>query len=222
MLAIIQARMSSRRLPGKMLKPLAGIPMLKRVADRVGSAAGVTKVVLATSQDSSDDAIADYCTQTGITCHRGPLDDVAARFIGAARAETANAFVRITGDSPFIDPALIGHAVHLYASGDWDLVSNVLERSFPIGQSVEVLRLSAFEAAQAQISDPLHREHVTQYYYANPGKFRIQGFTGGDDAAAVQLSVDTPEDFAAAVLIERSGGTPGGWRELAAIKRNLV
>ena len=157
MLAIIQARMSSRRLPGKVLKPLAGVPMIQRVADRVAAAPGIAKVVLATSRDASDDAVADYCAKAGITCHRGPLDDVSARFIQAAHAEGAPAFVRITGDSPLMDPALVGQAVTLYEEGDWDLVSNVLVRSFPIGQSVEVLRLSTFEAVQARISDPAHR-----------------------------------------------------------------
>lgn len=223
MLAIIQARMSSRRLPGKVLKPLAGVPMIQRVADRVAAAPGIAKVVLATSRDASDDAVADYCAKAGITCHRGPLDDVSARFIQAAHAEGAPAFVRITGDSPLMDPALVGQAVTLYEEGDWDLVSNVLVRSFPIGQSVEVLRLSTFEAVQARISDPAHREHVTQYYYAHPDQFRIHGFIGGGEAASVQLSVDTPEDFAAVTaLIERSNGTPGGWRELAAMKREMA
>ena len=223
MLAIIQARMSSRRLPGKVLKPLAGVPMIQRVADRVAAAPGIAKVVLATSRDASDDAVADYCAKAGITCHRGPLDDVSARFIQAAHAEGAPAFVRITGDSPLMDPALVGQAVTLYEEGDWDLVSNVLVRSFPIGQSVEVLRLSTFEAVQARISDPAHREHVTQYYYAHPDQFRIYCFTGGGEAASVQLSVDTPEDFAAVTaLIERSNGTPGGWRELAAMKREMA
>src|ERR1700689_1754317 len=99
MLAIIQARMSSRRFPGKVLKPLAGVPMLKRVADRVGAARQVTKGVLATSVDASDDPVADYCAQIGLACHRGPLDDVSARFIQAAQVQQADAFIRITGDS---------------------------------------------------------------------------------------------------------------------------
>ena len=219
MLAIIQARMSSRRLPGKVLKPLAGVPMLKRVADRVSAARQVTKVVLATSSDASDDPVADYCAQIGLTYHRGPLEDVAARFIQAAQAQQADAFVRITGDSPLMDPAIIDHAVTLYCDGDWDLVTNVLERSFPIGQSVEALRLSSFQSIQADITDPAQREHVTQYYYRNPARFRIRGFTSGADASRVQLSVDTPEDFeSAAALIAECGGHPGGWRALAAMK----
>ena len=117
--------------------------------------------------------------QIGLACHRGPLDDVSARFIQAAQAQRADAFIRITGDSPLMDPAIIDQAAGLYRGGDWDLVTNVLERSFPIGQSVEALRLSTFQAVQAKFTDPAQREHVTQYYYCNPGQFRIQGFTSG-------------------------------------------
>jgi spore coat polysaccharide biosynthesis protein SpsF len=220
MLAIVQARMSSRRLPGKVLRPLAGIPMLRRVVDRVAASPGISRVVLATSVDASDDAVAAFCRDGGIVCHRGPLDDVGARFVAAAEAEGVDAFVRITGDSPLMDAAIVGEAAALYRTGDWDLVTNVLVRSFPIGQSVEVLRLSTFKAMQDRIADPAQREHVTQFYYAHPAQFRILGFTGGGDAAAVQLSVDTPEDFAAAErLIEKSDGLPGGWRDLVALSQ---
>lgn len=223
MLAIVQARMSSRRLPGKVLRPLAGVPMLKRVVDRVTAADQISRVVLATSVDSSDDAVAQYCAEVGIACHRGPLDDVSARFIRVAEAEGADSFVRITGDSPLMDAAIINQAVSLFRGGDWDLVSNVLVRSFPIGQSVEVLRLSTFKTIQNCITDRAQREHVTQLYYANPGRFRILGFTSGGDAASVQLSVDTPEDFTVAEqLIERSGGAPGNWRELVALAKEAA
>lgn len=215
--------MSSRRLPGKVLTPLAGVPMLQRVIDRVGAARRVTKVVVATSIDASDDPVADYCAAIKQVCHRGSLENVSARFIQAAQAESADAFVRITGDSPLMDPAVVDRAVTLYQEGDWDLVTNVLVRSFPIGMSVEVLRLSSFEAAQADIVDPAQREHITQYYYAHPDRFRVEHFTSGTDASGIQLSVDTPEDFeSVTALIAQSGGAPGGWRELAAMKKALA
>jgi spore coat polysaccharide biosynthesis protein SpsF len=220
MLAIIQARMSSRRLPGKVLKPLAGRPMLGWVAARVSAARELARVAVATSVDATDDPVAEFCERERLPCHRGPLNDVATRFSLAAAAEGADAFVRITGDSPLIDPAIIDQAVRLYHGGEWDLVSNVLARTFPIGQSVEVLRASTFDQVFRSTTDADHREHVTQSYYASLKSFRIVGFTSGMDASAVQLSVDTAEDFESiARVLAASGNNPGGWRKLIAMKK---
>ena len=216
MLVIVQARLSSSRLPGKVLKDLGGRPMLAWTLERVRAAQLVSKVVVATSTQADDDAVADFCTAQGVTCHRGPLDNVAERFALAIRAEKADAFLRITGDAPLIDPAVIDTAIALYRAGEFDLVSNVLVRSFPIGQSVEVLRSETFLRALADMNDAGDREHVTQFLPQEPWRaIRTVNFTSGADAAAVQMSVDTPDDFAAAqYLIAQSGGKPGGWREL--------
>lgn len=215
MLAIIQARLSSRRLPGKVLKDLAGRPMLAWTLERVRAAQLVTSAVVATSDQSDDDAVADFCADRGVTCHRGPLENVAERFAVALRAEQADAFVRITGDAPLIDPAVIDAAIRLYQAGDWDLVSNVLVRSFPIGQSVEVLRKAAFLAALGEMEDMEDREHVTRFLHRNRAHYRMVNFTSGADAAQIQMSVDTPEDFATAqYLMAQSKGRPGGWGEL--------
>jgi spore coat polysaccharide biosynthesis protein SpsF len=223
MLAIIQARASSRRLPGKVLRPLAGRTILGWVASRVGAAQGIDRLVVATSTEASDDSVVAFCQHEGITCHRGPLDDVAERFAIAADAEGADAFLRITGDSPLIDPAIVEQAVQLYQTGEWDLVSNVLVRSFPKGQSVEVLRTMTFNRVRCTITDPVQREHVTQYYYSNPKSFRILSFTSGTDASAVQLSVDTAEDFIAAEqILAKTGGKPGTWRDLVDLKSDLA
>jgi spore coat polysaccharide biosynthesis protein SpsF len=196
--------------------------MLARVVERVRAARLLDRVIVATSTDVTDDPLADFCGRHDISCHRGPLEDVAARMTMAAAAEGAEAFVRVTGDSPLIDPAVIDQAVALYKTGAWDLVSNVLVRSFPIGQSVEVLRTDTFASTRETMTNPLHREHITQFYYANPGSFRILGFTSGMDAGSVQLSVDTPEDFSSVEkMLACSGGTPGTWQELASLKKAL-
>lgn len=215
MLIIVQARLSSTRLPGKVLKDLCGRPMLAWTLARLGSATLATKVVVATSDQPDDDAVASFCTQQNVPCVRGPLDDVAERFALAVRAEKADAFMRITGDAPLIDPAIVDVAIRLYLAGTWDLVSNVLVRSFPVGQSVEILRGEAFLRAQEDMTNPGDREHVTQVFHRNRDRYRTVNFSSGMDAAAVQMSVDLPEDFVRARnLIEASHGEPGGWREL--------
>jgi spore coat polysaccharide biosynthesis protein SpsF len=218
MLVIVQARLSSSRLPGKVLKELGGRPMLAWTLERVRAARLVSKLVVATSTGADDDAIEAFCAGQGVTCHRGPLDNVAERFALAIAVEKADAFMRITGDAPLIDPAVIDTAIALYRAGDWDLVSNVLVRSFPIGQSVEALHSETFLKALADMKDLDDREHVTQFLHRNRARYRTVNFTSGADAATVQMSVDTAEDFAAAqYLIAQSGGKPGGWRDLQAL-----
>jgi spore coat polysaccharide biosynthesis protein SpsF (cytidylyltransferase family) len=215
MLAIVQARLSSRRLPGKVLKDLGGRPMLGWTLERVHAARLVTKLVVATSDRPDDDAVAAFCKSRGVHCYRGPLDNVAERFAIAVKAEKADAFVRITGDAPLIDPAVIDTAISLYQAGEWDLVSNVLVRSFPIGQSVEVLRGEAYLVALDGMEDVEDREHVTRFFHRNRSRYRTVNFSSGADMAQVQMSVDTPEDFAMAErLVVTSGGRPGGWRAL--------
>lgn len=220
MLAIIQARLSSKRLPGKVLKELGGRPMLGWTLERVHAARLVTRVVVATSTREEDDAVAGFCASKCVTCYRGPLDNVAERFAVAVRGEKADAFTRVTGDAPLIDPDLIDTAIRLYQTGDWDLVSNVLVRSFPIGQSVEVLRSAVFLEALAGLEEGEDREHVTRFFHRNRTRYRTVNFSSGADMAAVQMSVDTQQDFAAAQdLISRSNGRPGGWRELLTLMK---
>jgi spore coat polysaccharide biosynthesis protein SpsF len=215
MLAIIQARLSSRRLPGKVLMDLGGQPMLAWTLERVRAARLVTRTVVSTSDRSEDDAVAGFCAGRGVTCHRGPLDNVAERFASALRAEQADSFVRVTGDSPLIDPAVIDSAIRLYEAGEWDLASNVLVRSYPIGQSVEVLRGQTFLSTLREMENEEDREHVTRFFHRNQTRFRTVNFSSGADMARVQMSVDTPEDFAMVQrLIAASGGKPGGWRAL--------
>lgn len=213
MLAIIQARFSSVRLPGKMLMDLCGRPMLGRVVDRVSSARQIQRVVVATSSEASDDAIAAFCANEGVQCHRGSLDDVMERFRQVVRAESAEAFVRISGDSPLIDPAVIDLAVGYYRQADCDLATNVYVRTFPKGQSVEVVRTAALDRLRERVSTPDHREHVTKAFYEDPRWFRIVSFTSGCDAGAVNLSVDTQEDFERARRLV-SALPAAGWRNL--------
>jgi spore coat polysaccharide biosynthesis protein SpsF len=194
--AVIQARISSRRLPGKILMKLAGRPSLDYLLDALAQCRQLGGVVLATSVDPSDDPTASYAAQRNIGYFRGPLDDVAGRLLAAAEWMRADAFVRVNGDSPLLDPALIDEAVQLFREGGVDVVSNVHPRSFPKGQSVEVISVAAMRRAVAEMRAPEEREHVTPYLYANERRFSIRSFRSASPRPEVQLSIDTPEDFA--------------------------
>ena len=220
MIAIVQARLSSARLPGKMLMNVAGRPLLGRVVDRLAKARTLTGIVIATSSERSDQPIADFCTRENIKCHRGPLDDVAERFRRTAEREGASAFVRISGDSPLIDPALVDWAVGYYELGNCDLVTNVFVRTFPRGQSVEVVRTDAFRALCSDM-DTTDREHVTRAFYRNAHAFRIVALTSGVDAGEVNFCIDTAEDLARIDQLITSCSSSAGWRELLAAYRSL-
>ncbi|SRR5581483_1684301 len=222
MLAVVQVRMDSARLPGKALMELCGRPLLGRVVDRVSSAKAVSRVIVATSTSSSDGGIAAFCAREDIRCYRGPLDDVAERFRQVVNLEVAEAFVRINGDSPLIDPALIDQAVKYYKQEECDLVTNVLVRTFPKGQSVEVIRSSVFERLCGLLTNPDQKEHVTKAFYDNPNDFRIVSFTSGMNAGAVNLSVDTADDFMRLEKLINLAGSDRGWRELLASCQSLT
>lgn len=194
--AIIQARMSSRRFPGKVLHPVCGRALLESLVSRLSKACELDAIGLATSLSADDDPLAAFAAARGLACYRGPLDDVAARFIGAAESFAVPAFVRVNGDSPFLDPALVDRGVALFRSGSWDLATNVFPRSFPKGQSVEVISLEALRRVMAASNDVQDREHVTMAFYRDAAHFRIANFSSARPWPDLQLSVDTPEDLA--------------------------
>lgn len=213
--AVVQARLSSRRLPGKILKLLAGRPSLDYLLEALGQCRSLAEVVIATSVDPSDEPTAAFAAGRGLCCHRGPLDDVALRLLDAARSVDADAFVRVNGDSPLLDPALIDEAVELYLRTAADLVSNVHPRSFPKGQSVEVISVEAMRRAVDAMTTPQEREHVTPYFYAHDDEFVIRSFGATQPRPDVQLSIDSPEDFTRCEAILAELGVPpwqAGWQ----------
>ncbi|MBM3459943.1 MAG: acylneuraminate cytidylyltransferase [Armatimonadetes bacterium] len=188
--------MTSQRLPGKMLREVAGRPMLQYVVDAVRAVRGLAGLVVATSSEASDDPIADYCAQQKISLCRGPLEDVAGRFLQVLDAHPNwDAFLRVTGDSPLLDPAICEQALELYRTERPDLVGNTLRRTFPKGQSVAVVSATAFRRACAAMAEPEDREHVTRYLLHRPEEFRMIGFTREPDRGTLDLSVDTEEAF---------------------------
>lgn len=193
--AIIQARMGSTRLPGKILRPLAGKPVLRRVIERVRAANVFDEVVVATTVRDIDDPAADAAADFGATVVRGDENDVLSRYGLAAKTSAAEAIMRITADCPLIDPDVLGAMVDRFRSGDADLVSNCVRRTFPRGLDAELFTRSALDVMLAQAAAPAEREHVTPFLYANPGRFRIVSHEGRTDLSDYRLTLDTPEDF---------------------------
>jgi spore coat polysaccharide biosynthesis protein SpsF len=191
---IIQARLNSSRLPKKVLHEIKGKPLLgylmmnlKRLDDH--------KIYIATSDKSSDNDIENYCEKNNILCFRGSLNDVAKRMLDTAKYYNADAFVRINGDSPIMDPKIVERGIEIYENGEYDLVTNTYSRSFPVGQSVEVIRTSTFKKAYQNMFTTDHFEHVTKYYYEHADKFHIKNFSNDRDLSHYRLVVDTPEDL---------------------------
>ena len=198
--AIIQARMSSSRLPGKVMLDLAGAPVLVRVVERVRSAKLVDVVAVATSTDPSDDPIAALCEERNIALFRGPLDDVLARYIGAAHALGCETIVRITSDCPLIDPSVIDLCIETFLEGHYDYISNCApgERTFPRGLDVEVCATAALERADRDAKAPYEREHVTPFMRENKQNlFSVGPMVDAPSAyrRPYRLTLDYPEDY---------------------------
>lgn len=209
--------MSSRRLPGKALRAIRGRALLGHVIDRVRRCRTIDGLWIATSTDPDDDAIAEFARTEAVELYRGALDDVAGRLLSAAVAARADALIRVNADSPLIDPAIIGQAVELYRRQSPELVSNVVRRTFPKGQSVEVVAVPALERAVKAMTTPDEREHVTTWFYANPTRVRIASFERADPRPQMQLSVDTLEDLQRVEAILARLGEPAAGHGLDAI-----
>jgi spore coat polysaccharide biosynthesis protein SpsF len=204
----VQARMSSRRFPGKVLAPLGGRPLIAHVLERCGAAFGTDRVVVATSTEASDDPLARFLGEAGCATFRGALDDVLGRFQQCLRAHPCEWFVRISADSPLIDPGLIARIAEQRAP-QYDLVTNVQLRTFPAGQSVEVVRAERFAALDGAALSAEEREHVTLAYYRAPERFRIRNVRSRDAGLAHQaLTVDTPEDLRRVEALVAAGAVP--------------
>ena len=216
---IVQARVSSARLPGKVLMPLAGKPLLACLVERLKRVRGALPIVVATSEAPEDDAVEALARSLSVGCYRGPLQDVAARLAQAAKQAGFAAFARANADSPLLDPALVERGHALYLEGGVDLVSNVFPRSFPKGMSVELIRTEALERVVKSSTDALDREHVTRFIYAHPKQFRIRNFSATAPRPDLQLSIDTAKDFARIEACVRRLGAyaaEAGWEEIAA------
>lgn len=196
--AIVQARMGSTRLPGKVMRTLLGEPMLFHEMARIGRSKRIHTTVVATTHSSADNTIQQLCIDQGWPYFRGSESDVLDRYYRAAEQFGADIIVRLTSDCPLIDPALIDRVIDTFVinSPDIDYVSNTLpSRTFPRGLDTEVVSFDVLEKSWREDKNPLLREHVTQYILQNPEKFRILGVTNNTDLSHLRWTVDTMEDF---------------------------
>ena len=194
-IAIVQARMGSTRLPGKVLADLCGAPLLQRQLERVRRATSLDRVVVATSTDETDLPIAELCESLDVPCFRGDLNNVLARFLGAISEFNPEVVVRITADCPLISPSVIDSIVHSFFESDCDYLSNTLDPTFPDGVDVEVVRVRALRALARLDTDIHEREHVTLGIYRRPEQFVVRNFTGDPDLSNLRWTVDSPEDL---------------------------
>lgn len=209
-IAVVQARMTSARLPGKVLRPIGAEVNLAMVLDRLARCRQLAGTVLATSTEASDDPIAEFAAARGQRVHRGPLDDVLARYLGAVEPTGAAAVVRITADCPLIDPGIVDRLVELWRGGEESYVANVIEpRTFPKGLDVEVVSVEALTAAAAEASDPADREHVTTWIRARPARFAARGLWMTPPMGGASVTLDTVADLEhLRALIARVGPNP--------------
>lgn len=195
-LAILQARMGSSRLPGKVLKPIMGRPMLGRHIDRLKRCSTIDRLVVATSADKGDDPIAAFCAAEGVSCYRGPLQDVLARYETAAREnDPVDHVLRLTGDCPLADPAIIDRVVRTHLAGNYDYTSNTLEVKFPDGLDAEIMTREALNQAASEAREPYDREHVTPFIYRRPDRFRMGSVVNDANLGHMRWTVDTEADF---------------------------
>jgi spore coat polysaccharide biosynthesis protein SpsF len=192
---VVQARMGSSRLPGKIMMPLAGKAVLQRVIERV-SCAKFDDVVVALPDCVTNDEAAELAKRAGATVVRGDEDDVLSRYLLAAQAVHADAIMRVTADCPLIDPDVLDQMVEIFKTGAYDLVSNARVRTFPRGLDAELFTRASLDAMATEATLASHREHVTPFLYAHPERFMIHDFVSETDLSNWRLTLDTPEDLA--------------------------
>lgn len=219
--AFVQARMGSKRLPGKVLAPIMGEPMLVRVLSRACRARTVTETWVLTSEHESDDPIEKLCKERGFPCFRGSLDDVLDRFVRAAQVADPDIIVRITADCPLVDPKVIDRTVEVLIADPKVVYAATRmpeQRTFPVGIDVEVFRREALERSAEAALDRYQREHVTPWFYDGSQEDPIVHVQAERDLGAHRWTVDTPEDLAfIRALWQKLPSDDAGYEEIAAI-----
>jgi spore coat polysaccharide biosynthesis protein SpsF len=194
-LGVVQARMSSTRLPGKVLEPVSGRPMILRQIERLRRSVLIDHLVVATSVDPSDDPLADLLTSEGVDYRRGSLTDVADRYLRVAREFQPNTIVRLTADCPLAEPSVIDAVIEHHITSGADYTSNVLERTYPQGLDAECVTFAAFERLMGLTLTDREREHVTLGVYQRPEQFRLESVTQITDRSNLRWTVDLPADL---------------------------
>lgn len=203
-LTILQARMSSSRLPGKVMRPLLGRPMMARQVERLRRAQSLKRIVVATSTNIEDALVADTASEIGCETFRGSLEDVLGRYQATLQAfGPADHVVRVTADCPLTDPAIIDQIVSLHLESGADYTSNTVDRTFPKGLDVEIFKAPLLEIAAAESTEEYEREHVTPFFYRRTERFRIAQLIQPIDNSKLRWTVDTHADFIFAEYVYR-------------------
>jgi len=193
--AIIQARMSSTRLPGKVMEDISGKPMLWHVINRIRYSKLIDKIVVATSINKKDDIIENFCKENGIFYYRGDEEDVLKRYYETAKIYNANKIVRITSDCPLIDPEIVDIVIKEHIKDKVDYTSNTIERTFPRGLDTEVFNFETLKKTNELAKEKYQREHVTIFIYENPHLFKIKNVRNFKDLSDLRWTVDEEKDL---------------------------
>jgi spore coat polysaccharide biosynthesis protein SpsF len=214
--AIIQARMGSTRLPGKVLKDIQGETMLARVLNRVRRARLLDELLVATTDRFADDVIVKECQHWSVPVFRGDEEDVLDRYFRAAQLVKAEIVVRITSDCPLIDPEIIDKTIAAFLDARPDYASNTLVRTYPRGLDTEVMTHDVLGRAWQEARTPYQRVHVTPYIYERPAEFRILPVTGSADHSSLRWTVDAQEDleFVRAIYSRFGDNDAFLWRDI--------
>lgn len=216
--AIIQAHMSSTRLPGKIMKDLCGEPALYRMIERVRQSKRLTDIVVATSDLPCDDEIIEACSRWGIKTYRGSDSDVLARYWGAAQENPADIYVRLTSDSPLFDARQLDRGIEYFCSNDYRYVCT--DGRLPLGMGYEIFTAELMREAAEKSTEPFEHEHVTPYMY---WKQTSVGHTPSErDGSMYRVTMDTPEDYAVITHVYQALYTPGNTFELAQVEDYLA
>jgi len=195
--AIIEARMTSSRLPGKILRPILGRPTLELLIERLSRSELIDSIVVATTDNSTDDLVEELTKKLAVGCYRGSEGDVLDRVLKAAQAYDADVIVEITGDCPLIDPMVIDQMIGIYIRGRYDYVSNTLRQTYPNGLDSQIFSRKTLEEVAELTQDPVDHEHVSLYIYEHPERFTLFNLDSNLPKKywGLRLTVDTIEDF---------------------------
>ncbi len=193
--AIVQARMGSERLPGKVLLDMGGETVLGRVVQRLRGARLLEQIVVATTVLPGDDAIEQECVRIGVACFRGSSEDVLDRYYRAAQTMASEFIVRITADCPVIDPALVDESIGRFRAESVDYCATDVPATIPRGNDVEVFTMAVLQQCWREGHEPYQREHVTPYIYEHPAIFRLAAITSELDCRQYRWTLDTQEDY---------------------------
>lgn len=220
--AIIQARMASARLPGKILTKIEGKTMLEHTTERTALSKYISTVVVATTNTTRDNATAQECNRIGVQCLRGSEEDVLDRYYQAAKQINADVIVRITADCPLIEAEIIDGLITEFIDSKPDYASNIIDRTYPRGLDTEVISMGCLERIWNEATQKHEREHVTPYILDNPDKFTVLSVKGGQDLSHFRWTVDTPEDLLLVQSIYSSLNKKDGftWKDVIHLLEN--